>query len=67
MTEQLLQTITTNSKYKNYVPPVDEKQLGWNKYANGLSIETCTTDAQRRGWLSANRAQAYAEMIEVTL
>jgi len=61
MTAITLQTITRNTLHKNYVAPVDDKQLGWEAYANKLSIDTCTTAPMRRGWLAANRAEAYAQ------
>ena len=61
MTAITLQTIARNTLHKNYVAPVDDKQLGWLAYANKLSIDTCTPGPMRRGWLAANRAEAYAQ------
>lgn len=62
-------SIQNLQQHKNYVPPVGERQLGWRCYAEVLPVEVCGTDAMRRGWLAANRAQAEAEtaayMVEV--
>jgi len=58
-----LQSIAHNTLYKNYVAPVCDKQLGWEAYANKMSIDTCTTAPMRRGWLAANRAEAYAQVM----
>jgi len=63
MTAITLQTIARNTLHKNYVAPVDDKQLGWEVYAAGLSIDTCTPGPMRRGWLAANRAEAYAQVM----
>lgn len=65
MTANTMQAIARQTQHKNYVTPIviDERQLGWNKYAAKMSIESCRTDAQRRGWLAANRAEAYAQVM----
>lgn len=62
---ETVKTVTSNMQYKNFTPPVNERQLGWNAYANRMPIEICTTDAMRRGWLAANRAEAYANTSQV--
>jgi len=62
MTTQTLQAIAKNTLHRNYVAPVTEKQLGWEAYANGMSIEVCTSDDMRRGWLRANRDEANAQV-----
>lgn len=54
------QFAASNVVHKNYVPPVSERQLGWQCYAEGLPVEACGTDAMRKGWLSAWRAEGYA-------
>lgn len=45
----------------NYVPPVDEKRIGWLAFAERLPVDVCGTDEMRRGWLRALRDSANAE------
>lgn len=52
--------IIQNLRHKNYVPPVSERQLGWLCYAEKLPVDACGTDAMRKGWLSAWRAESFA-------
>lgn len=47
-------------QFKNYVAPISDRQLGWLAYADRQPIESCATDAMRRGWLQANRDEAAA-------
>lgn len=54
-------SITPNiGQYKNFVAPTSERTLGFNAYADGLSIDVCTTADMRKGWLAAWRAEGYA-------
>lgn len=38
--------------------PAQLRRMGWNAYGRGESLDTLTTDAERRGWMSANKAHA---------
>jgi hypothetical protein len=38
--------------------PSELYRLGWNAYCNGLPYAELTTDAEKRGYMAANRSQA---------
>jgi len=38
--------------------PAQLYRLGWNAYLSGLSYATLATADERRGWMSANKAEA---------
>lgn len=43
---------------------MNEFRIGWIVYVAFLPIECCGTDAMRRGWMAANRAEALSMVAE---
>ncbi len=64
MTSQSLQTITTNSKYKNYVPPVNEFQLGRQLFRKGFFPHSDWSERMRDGWDTEGRQSYQQAMLE---
>lgn len=56
----MIQEIIAKTNYKNFVPPLSERQIGWRCYVEKMPVEVCGTDQMRLGWLSAWRAEGYA-------
>lgn len=54
MSLETIKTVASNMRY-SFTPPVTESELGSEAYSAGLSIDTCVTDAMRKGWLKAWR------------
>lgn len=37
---------------------------GWRLYVQGQPITACANDAQRAGWMSANKAEAFCAVLD---
>ena len=53
--------IQVQRKNPNYVPPVDEKRIGWLAFAEKMPVDVCGSEEMRKGWLRALRDSANAE------
>lgn len=50
------QTVVVNAN----PTPAQLYRLGWNAYCNGLPYAQLATDAEKRGYMAANKAEAAA-------
>jgi hypothetical protein len=48
------QTVVVNAT------PTQLYRLGWNAYLNGVAYQLLETDAEKRGYMAANKAEAAA-------